>query len=314
MNRVAFVWGDGGIKGGFVAAAADTIRSFLPEGDRQISAIFASSASVGNALYFLSYLEDHPGKEMWTSVLTDKKFISYDGLNSLYNDNPVYDIDYMVDYIFKQKFPLNIDKLKSSNVAMYFPVIDFKTNKVVYFTNRPNEVINIDGNTYENVNIFDYDVYDVIRAASAAPFVYDRPVELGNRLFIDAAALHPIEWRFPSMTEAQKIVIATKGAPRLKDYLNYILLTFYWSFAIFPFRKYKYRMVNYLDYALKPFRMRNLIALLKDLDLKHEAVFISPLVKIGSNFDNSPAQMAHNYDAGVSAAKSSEQKIRHLFR
>ena len=49
-NKIAFIWGDGAIKGGFMAGAADVSLRLVQEQGAEICAIMASSASVGNVV------------------------------------------------------------------------------------------------------------------------------------------------------------------------------------------------------------------------------------------------------------------------
>ena len=313
-DGVALIWGDGGIKGGFVAAVADETMHMLKDMHVPIKAMMASSASVGNMLYFLSAGYDHPGLEMWTQVLSTKRFLKYHGMSSLYENDPIYDIDYLVDDIFKIQFPLDLEKIRSSPITIFFPVEDADTGELVYFSNRPNMILYRNGIKIEIQDMFRYDIYKLIKAASAAPFVYDRPVFLGNRRFIDAAASEPFAFDLPLISTLPKIIVLTKAKPGINDIIKYFFVTMSWLFFVYPFKKNRYRIGAYIDYALKPLRSIKKYREIELMEQLGSAVSIVPLKRLGSNYDNSRETLCRNYDSGRDAARYAVKRIRAMLR
>lgn len=84
--------------------------------------MWAVSASVGNIIYYLALGDRHPGHEMWTRVLTDRRFLLYSGLTDLYQERPLYDLDFMIEAIFKGTYPIDQNKVKLSDVTFYIAV------------------------------------------------------------------------------------------------------------------------------------------------------------------------------------------------
>jgi predicted patatin/cPLA2 family phospholipase len=308
-NRVAFVWGDGAIKGGFMAAAADVTYRLLHECGAEISAITASSASVGNVLYFLSFGDDHPGREMWTETLCDPRFLRYEGLKSLYSEHPIYDIDFLVDHIFREKFPLNIERIKRSKIEVFIAAQDYDTGELVYFTNGSARQFKRGDRTISILNMFDYDLYELIRAASAAPFVFDRPVRLGDRRFVDAGAIESFAMDLPVVRDDKKVFILSKGSASIGKLFSYWALVVFFIVFVLPFRSKKLKVRHYIQYASKTLLIRERLKLARDLVRKGEAVILVPQTEIGSNFDNSKETLIHNYTQGVAVAEGARDAI-----
>ena len=312
QHGVALIWGDGGIKGGFIAAAADEVVQFLREKNVAVRAMMASSASVGNMFYFLSSGYEHPGVRMWTEVLSRKTFLHFDGWKSLYRDRPIYDIDYLVEEIFKKEFPLNLAKIKEAEIELFFPVEDLDSGDIVYFSNRRSTRFIRDGKAIEIKYIFDYDIYQLIKAASAAPFIFDSYVTLSGRKFIDAASIEPFALDLPTILELPKIVILARQKPTMKSILGYISMTLFWCVAVLPFRQRKLKIRNYVNYALKPIRSLRRYRVLEKLEREGKAILITPTRKIGSSYDNSPETLRDNYLHGQEAARAAFGKIEKL--
>lgn len=310
---VALIWGDGGIKGGFIAAAADRMLEILKREKANIKILMASSASVGNIFYFLSFGDQHPGFEMWTKTLASKEFLKFEGIKSFYdNTRPIYDINYLVDEIFRKQYPLDIEAIKSSPITIFFPVQDVDTGEIVYFTNGSDTQFVRNGKTLRIENIWKYDIYELIKAASAAPFVFDEVVNINGRRFYDASSVEPIALDLPGMSNCITIAIITKPDASLKRFLSYLGLSVYWIFAVRPFKRTRLRIRHYLDYGLKPLRLAGLYRKLRLFDEQGRAVMVAPNNRIGSNFDNTHETLLKNYSEGIAAVDALDQKISTL--
>ena len=78
------------------------------------------------------------------------------------------DVDFLVDVVLKQKFPLDLVSLKSAKTNLYTPLLRYSDCKGVYFANHGPE-----------------DPYEVIRAACAVPYFFGKRVELNGTEYVD---------------------------------------------------------------------------------------------------------------------------------
>lgn len=308
-NKIAFIWGDGAIKGGFMAGAADVSLRLVQEQGAEICAIMASSASVGNVLYFLSFGYDHPGREMWTQTLCDPSFLKYDGLKSLYSERPVYDINFLVDKIFREKYPLDINRIRNSDIKIFFPLQDYDSGELVYFTNSDVREFSRGDERISVRNMFDFDIYELIRAASAAPFVFDRHVELGGRRYIDAATIEPFAMDLPIIRDHKKILILSKRDSGLKRFVSYLGLALFFVICVRPFKSTRLKIRHYMQYPMKALLMHRLLKAAHSQCDRGEAVMLAPNKAIGSNFDNSKKTLLDNYMHGVAVAEGAHDTI-----
>ena len=165
--KTALVLSGGGTRcaysGGALVGLARALQFTKPD------IIVAASGSVGGSLYFIAEQYDDI-EEIWTNMLADNDdFISF-------TRRQIMDIDYLVDEILKNKLPLNQEKFESTDVEYYFPVRSLETRHICVLTREDK-----------------LDIYDVIRAAAAAPIVYNETIKLYDDHFIDGFLSLPIE-------------------------------------------------------------------------------------------------------------------------
>jgi predicted patatin/cPLA2 family phospholipase len=309
---LVLIMGDGGIKGGFVAGAADAILKNFPKIGSQISIMMASSAGVGNVLYYLSFEKDHPGYQMWTEVLASKEFMHVEGLGSVYSDRPLYDIDHMVDVIFKQRFPLDEAKLAKSPITFYFPVQRTDVEELMYVSNSGDGSFERGDRVIPIADVSHFGFYDVIRAASAAQFIFDKGVRLGAHEYMDAASIEPFAIDLPGMEGAPKIVILTKRRSNLWRRCRYMLVALAFVLFVWPFRSRRFRLAKYWQYAMKPFVSDSLVNKLQKMEKAGEAILITPARKIGGLLDNNPETLIDTYKHGMEVVESKRLKIEAL--
>lgn len=299
-NPIALILGDGGVKAGFIAGA---MHELLVETDivrRNLAILSASSASVGNVIYYLAFADKHPGQEMWTSILTDKRFLNFRSVIDLYRNKPLYDLDFMIEEIFKKKHPIDQEKVKRASIPYYLATQTLEDSRIVYFTNCNR---NTESNRYELKSVSNEDLYEVIKAASAAPLLYDASVCLGGNLYMDAAAIEPMALDLPDMEEAFKIVILTKIKPTVLTKLRYMLVAGAFILLIYPFRRRKLPLQKYIQYGVKPFKLGKLIREVERLEKEGKALLISPSKKIGGLLNNSAETMQENYEHGQDSVR-----------
>lgn len=305
--KIALILGDGAIRAGFVAGAAARLMELNPDLASRIVLVYGASASAGNAVYFAKFGERHPGQKMWTQLLADPHFITK---QSLFSSEPVYDIDYMANVIFRQKTPLPDDM---ESVGVVFPTLELGTDNVTYFANAPaRELIQ----KVKNGNLKKLegrDIYNLIGAASAAPFVYDRSFEIDGDQMIDAAPLAPsIDDLVIRDKNIRYIYIFCRKNSGFFTILKYILNTSFFISFVLPFRRYKFPLKNYWQYALKPFQMRRAFRNALNKANFGQAVVIYPSEDLGKIDDNSEENLEKNYKLGVITAEKLAPEVRKL--
>lgn len=298
-NDVALVCGDGAIKGGFIAGAVTALIDRFPKMMSELSVITATSASVGSMFYYLSHGEQHPGHHIWKEALASSNFIDFNGIVSFYSEKPLYDIEYMADVVFKKEHPLNIENVLNSRTKFIVPVQNYLTKELEYFSNREYHEFERDGRSIPVHPMRDVDIYELIKAATSAPFVYDRPILLNGTPYMDAATLEPFILDHPDLVGKRKIVIISKNDRRIKKSLSYKLTGYAWPFLVAPFKKHKFDSEIYAQYANKPEVMQRLAAALKILEKYEKTIIVSPDFQLGAITDNTLPTLKKNFEHGV---------------
>jgi predicted patatin/cPLA2 family phospholipase len=133
--------------------------------------VIGSSAGAINGAYFLG--ADAETMHTYTDDLTNKNFVN------LLRHDKIVDIDYLVDLVLKHKRPVNIPNLLKSETKLHVIVTDAKTGRKVVISEHRRFA----------------DIYEEFRATAALPLLYDKPVLIDNRLYIDGGVsdLLPID-------------------------------------------------------------------------------------------------------------------------
>lgn len=312
MSQIAMILGDGGVKAGFIAGAADAILDNLPNPEKAIKTMVGTSASSGNVIYYLSYGEDHPGEQMWTTILADKRFMNFDGVKDIYSNRPLYDLDYMVEQIFEIENPIDPQVIHSHEVKFIIPVLGRNSSTATYFTNdeRALEFNKQTKTQFKSAN--NLNLYDLIKASSAAPLIYDRTVTLDGQEYLDAAAVEPLPFDLPGVSHLKKVIILTKGEIGISKKLKYVLTAFLFIALVYPFKRQKLPLKHYIQYAKKPFVLNKKIKIALEEEKQGNAVVIFPKEKIGGITDNDEATLKRTYQLGIDAAKSRMSDILNL--
>ncbi len=101
-------------------------------------------------------------KNIRANLLSTKKFINF------WRFRKVIDIDYLIDDVFKEQDPLNAQRIYDSSIDYYISSTNVKSWKVEYFSNH------------------DWiDIFEIMRASKAMPFVYRRKIKIKWRTYFD---------------------------------------------------------------------------------------------------------------------------------
>lgn len=125
--------------------------------------VVGASAGAINGAYFV---DKHPETmDTYMHELTSKNFV-----NLLRREKKV-DVDYAIDVILKQKHPINADYLSKARSKIHIVVTDAKTGKKVVISDHKKFA----------------QIYEELRATAALPLLYDKPVLLDGKYYIDGS-------------------------------------------------------------------------------------------------------------------------------
>lgn len=304
--KVVIVCSDGAIRGGYVAGAFFALKEQHPDIWQYVTDFTACSASIGGIFYEMAYGERNPGKRFWTKDFADPKLIDF--WNFFRKGKKMYDIDYLVDEIFVKNNPCDISNIKSSKYGYYFPLIDYDSGRTVIFNNRF-EGYSVKDPTCDFRLINPDLVYNYIRAATAAPILFDMTVELEGRRYIDAGIRVPFYVGNGIFDGYKKIVLTTKGHLTRSNRLYYRFFGgLYANFGRVLGANLKPEY--YREIADKPNRYKDYENYLLGLGSRSDVLYIHPSRKLGGRFDNSEATLASNFAIGESDIGLARERIK----
>jgi len=126
--------------------------------------IAGSSAGALNGAYFITGQAGY-GVETYINYLSHRNFVNP------FRFKKMMDIDYLVDHIGKKVRPLDINKLASSKTILHISLTEFSNGKTRFVTNRTPGI----------------DLWEAFRATAAMPILYNKPVKVGDRLYVDGS-------------------------------------------------------------------------------------------------------------------------------
>src|SRR3989344_4881632 len=141
--------------GGFLYALANDL------GMKNSDIMIGSSGDSGNVLYF-SAGQYEEMRRIFEEHLCSKKFLSP------WRFWRMMDVDYLVDTIFRQLEPLDVEKVRSSNISWHIPITDYETGRPRYMSAHD-----------------DADIFEILRASEAIPLYYGKKIPLLGRQYVD---------------------------------------------------------------------------------------------------------------------------------
>jgi predicted patatin/cPLA2 family phospholipase len=185
---ISIVAEGGGMRGAYVCGAIDALYSHY--GLHRVDVVTGTSASACTLAYYAAG-QFYPGYYIWTQEVPSWHFLSF---RNLLCGKPFLDIDYMVDVIFKRNVKLDPKRLKDSKIKLVVPVLSCATGETEFFDMKGSDV----------------DIFEVLRAAAAAPIVYNKRVRIGDAYYFDGYFGNPLALDNPHIAETKKIVILSK--------------------------------------------------------------------------------------------------------
>ena len=116
------------------AWAAGVLALLHERGQSQFDLVYAASSGACSAAYFVAGMWE-PGLTIWREyachVVRKTNFI---------RRKPILDLAYLVDYIFKQRFPLSVEAIQRAPTRFYIVLTDCQTGEPVYFHARDERI------------------------------------------------------------------------------------------------------------------------------------------------------------------------------
>jgi len=155
---IAIVTSEGGMKcaysGGALTALTRLYPDFVPD------VYVSSSGSVANMLYFLAG-QANLLERAWTRFLASRQVIRYFPF-------PKFDLDYLVNVLFREIMPLDEERLNAAKTRWFVPVTDSDLGSTSFVSNESW-----------------LDPYEIMRAAKAIPFFSSGGIWLGSHRYVD---------------------------------------------------------------------------------------------------------------------------------
>jgi len=195
--KTALICHGGGMKAAFAAGAVyELAKNF---GIERFDIVMGMSASAPTATYFTTgQYEDI--LNIWQNELGNPLFVKK---INVFKGKPIFNIDFLINDIFKVRHPLEQDKLNRASTKLYIPVYNYQKNRLEFFNNLQAEV-NLDiwqamkaTMIIHNQHLFQKDEFKpYIDPAIASPLVYERALSEGATHFIVIYNSHGIDWNF----------------------------------------------------------------------------------------------------------------------
>lgn len=126
--------------------------------------ITGSSAGAMNGAYFITGQANYT-VQTYVKHLTQKAFVNP------FRFNKMVDIDFLVDQIGKRLRPLDINRLRASETTLHISLTEYTSGQTHFVTNKTAGI----------------DLWEALRASAAMPFLYNKPVKVGENLYVDGS-------------------------------------------------------------------------------------------------------------------------------
>jgi predicted patatin/cPLA2 family phospholipase len=203
----------GGMRAGFVAGV---LMALMDKGWTGFDAAVAVSASVPTLAYFASG-QRKVMETVWRQELCTRKLVCYHNLPAaslaLSTQRPLVNIDYLVDEVFKERYPLDLAAMKENGIRCRFAA-----------TRVPE-------GTLELLDPLEHDIYTLMKACLAVPGCYPGTICLGPCEYLDGGAVHPLPFPEEFTRENDKLLaILTKPEGGDAQFLGFWERLVFWRY------------------------------------------------------------------------------------
>ncbi len=171
----ALVVQGGGMRGIYSAAAMGALQELGLS--QAFDHIFGASSGAINGAYLMAGQADIAAAGYADHLNRASPFIRYGRIGK------IVDIDYLVDRILKhEKVPLDVRAVVESRSVLHTVVTDYETAEPAVITSKEIGARDASGQL----------LYEVFRATAAMPVLYNRPVEVNGRFYVDGGIVDAI--------------------------------------------------------------------------------------------------------------------------
>ncbi len=189
---------------GVLCAIAETYGICHPD------ILVGSSGSTGSLAYYLAG-QYRSIQNIWTNLLTAPKFISWRRIFK------IMDIDYLIDVVFKQQEPLDIEKIYNSNSRLFISTTRYQDGKLKFFTNKD-------------------DVFEALRASKAIPMITGKKVIIRGTEYVDGSISTSFDINIQkAIEEGAKNIIVIKDS----EGVSFVTKVLYYLYSFFVNKKMK---------------------------------------------------------------------------
>lgn len=122
MSHTTIILQGGAMRGAF---GAGVLYEFASRGFF-VDTIAAASASVSTAAYYAARQHEEMRK-IWLEEVGNKRLIR---LGNLLSGKPIYDIEYLIEEVFKKKYPLDVQRLAESPTRFILPLYNYQERRL----------------------------------------------------------------------------------------------------------------------------------------------------------------------------------------
>jgi predicted patatin/cPLA2 family phospholipase len=230
---------------------------------------------------------------IWRRELSTAKLVCYRCIASaslaLSVRRPVLDINYLVDKVFKKKYPLDVEKLYTSKIACAFAVTRVGEAKLAL------------------LGPFDHDIYEIFKACLAVPGVFPGTVRIGQLEYVDGGTLNPLPVNALNLSHPNRI-FAVLSKPRGTDHepVSFFEWMLFWRY----FNKYDWMLKKQRE-SSKSYNEQ--VALLEDLGAEQppRAFIVAPdEMPPATLITRDPEKINRSIDLGYKKIEELEDQIR----
>jgi predicted patatin/cPLA2 family phospholipase len=170
MAKRALILQGGTMKGAFMVGAIKTIHRLL--GVNYFDAIFSSSVGIFEQVFFATNQPDVMEK-VWRDYVDGRKLINF--INPI-KKRGIVDLDYLVKVFQSDGTRLDLKALEMSSIKLLTLVTDYQTRKLA------------------SIEINNTNIFDLMRATCALPYLYPKPVIIDGKRYIDGIVISRSEF------------------------------------------------------------------------------------------------------------------------
>ncbi|MBU1037228.1 hypothetical protein KKF32_04325 [Patescibacteria group bacterium] len=201
--KTALICQGGGMKGAFTAGVVYELANKF--NIQNIDILIGISASAPTLTYF-SAGQFSAIKDIWQNELGTPFLIKR---SNFFKGKPVYDINYLIDEVFKNKYPLNLSRLQSSPINLYIPLYNYKSKKIEYYNNHDDQ---------EKMNIW--------QALKATMVIHHQHLSQKetHRYYVDSSLINSLIFEKALSENATHFIVVINDRNldfRFKDWLKY---------------------------------------------------------------------------------------------